>query len=87
MRRSLCRLSLFNASLHACGGGFASGLCVDSGLLRGLLLRGHLLVSQQVLACWQAVAGEDGHSHSAAVKFRHGLLDQADLGKVLQGGA
>ncbi len=44
IRYSLCRLSLFNASLHACGGGFASGLCVDGGLLRGLLFSGNVLV-------------------------------------------
>ena len=86
MRRSLCLLSLFDASLHACGGGFASGLCVDCGLLCGLLFSGHLFVGQEVLACWQAVASEDGSSHSASVQFRYGLLNHAYLGKVLQGG-
>ena len=86
MLRSCCRLSLFNTSLHACGGGFTSGLCVDGGLLCGLLFSGHLLVRQEVLACGQAVSSEDGDSHSASVQFRHGLLNHADLGKVLQGG-
>ena len=87
MRRSLCLLSLFNASLYACCGGFASGLCVDGCLLGCLLFSGHLLVGQEVLACGQAVSSENGYSHSASVQFRHGLLNHAYLGKVLQSSA
>ena len=87
MLRSCCRLSLFNASLHACGGGFTSGLCVDGGLLRGLLLSGYLILGQEVLACGQAVASEDGYSNGASVQFRYCLLNCAELGKVKQGGA
>ena len=55
MCRSLSRLSLFKASLHACGGGFASGLCIDGCLLCGLLLSGSLLLGQEVLGSWNTM--------------------------------